>query len=190
MDRQIKNWGQLMLGVPKHRLEPCLSCPPMPWIRDPVKSKGAVPPAVSAEILLGEGLDAALAWWLQQEKQITEALWRGEDHKFLCAAQRLAPAEEERLGVDAATLAIVEDKPPITKQIKKKRRWKSTDHPSYMEEEETQEKDWECGKDKEFKSNRAAPVVSHHEQVHALATIYHFYFGLCIFAALWNWGLI
>ena len=39
------------------------------------------------------------------------------------------------MGVDA-TLAIVEDKLPITERIKKKRRRTTTGHPNYAEEEE------------------------------------------------------
>ena len=65
-----------------------------------------------------------------------EAVRRGEDPESLCAAQKLAAAEEKRLGVDAATLVIMEDKLPITERMKKKRRWTTTEHPNYTEEEE------------------------------------------------------
>ena len=61
---------------------------------------------------------------------------RGEDPESLCTAQRLAAVEEERLGVDTATLAIMEDKLPIAKKMKKKRRRMTMGYPNYAEEEE------------------------------------------------------
>ena len=45
-------------------------------------------------------------------------------------------AEEEHLGLDRATLAIVEDKLPITKRVKKKSRWTTTESLNYTEEKE------------------------------------------------------
>ena len=72
---------------------------------------------------------------------MAEAVRRGEDPKSLHTAQRLAVAEEERLGVDVATLAIVEDKLPIAKRMKKKRRWTTTGYPSYAEEVDTPPED-------------------------------------------------
>ena len=57
---------------------------------------------------------------------------RGEDPESLHAAQKLAAAEEERLGVDAATLAIVEDELPIAERMKKKRRRTTTEHPTML----------------------------------------------------------
>ena len=41
--------------------------------------QGAALPVEPTEALLGEDPDAALAHWLQQEEQITEAVQRGED---------------------------------------------------------------------------------------------------------------
>ena len=61
---------------------------------------------------------------------------KGEDPKFLCTAQKLATAKEEHLGVDTATLAIMEDKLPIAKKMKKKRRRMTMGYPNYAEEEE------------------------------------------------------
>ena len=89
-----------------------------------------------AEAPQGEESDAASTRWLQQEEQRAEAVQRGEDPKFLCTAQKSAAAKEERLGVDAATLAIMEDELPIAKKIKKKRRWMTTEHLNYAEEKE------------------------------------------------------
>ena len=65
IDRQMKKWGHLMLGVPADIWDPCLSPPPMPQMRDPTKGKGAVPPAplalpaMPAKAPRGEELDAA-----------------------------------------------------------------------------------------------------------------------------------
>ena len=131
-----------MLGVLADIWDPRPSPPPMPWMRDPSKDKGVAPPAppappaMPAEVLWGGESDAAFACWLQQEEQRTEALQRGEDPEFFCAAQKLVVAEEERLEVDAATLAIVEDKLPIAERMKKKRRRMTRKHPNYAEEEE------------------------------------------------------
>ena len=68
---------------------------------------------------------------------MAEAVQRGEDPESLRTAQKLAAAEEECLGVDAATLEIVEDELPIAERMKKKRRQMTTGHPSYAEEEDT-----------------------------------------------------
>ena len=63
---------------------------------------------------------------------MVEALRTGKDTKLFCAAHALAMAQEEYLGVDAVLLAIIEDKLPITEQIKRKRRrQKSGDCSSY-----------------------------------------------------------
>ena len=40
------------------------------------------------------------------------------------------------MGVDVATLAIMEDELPIAERMKKKRRRMITEHPNYTEEEE------------------------------------------------------
>ena len=61
---------------------------------------------------------------------------KGKDPKSLCTAQKLAAAEKEHLGVDAATLAIVEDKLLLAERMKKKRRWTTMGCPIYAEEEE------------------------------------------------------
>ena len=63
-----------------------------------------------------------------------EAVRREEDPKSLSTAQKLAAVEEERLGVDAATLAIMEDELPIAKRIKKRRQM-TTERLNYTEEE-------------------------------------------------------
>ena len=68
---------------------------------------------------------------------MAEGVRRGEDPKSFCKAQRLAMVEEEHLGVDVATLAIMEDELLIAKRMKKKRRWRTTGHLSYAEEEDT-----------------------------------------------------
>ena len=54
---------------------------------------------------------------------MAEAVWKENNPKSLYIAQRLAMAEEEYLRIDVATLAIIEDKLPISKNImmKKKR---------------------------------------------------------------------
>ena len=132
--------GWLMLGVPADMWEPHPSPPPMPRMRDPSKGKGAAPPAppaqpaMPAEVPQGES-DVAFTCWLQQEKQRAEAVQRGEDPESLQTAQKLAAAEEERLGVDAATLVIMEDELPIAERMKKKRRM-TTVCPNYAEKEE------------------------------------------------------
>ena len=112
-----------MLGVPENSQESHHFPPPMPKMRVPTKSKGAAPPAAPTEVLLGEDPDAALAHWMQQEEQMAEAVRRRKYPESLSTAQRLAIAEEECLGIDATTLAIMEDKLPITKRMKRKRRW-------------------------------------------------------------------
>ena len=104
----------------------------MPRMRDPTKGKGAAPPAVPAEVPQGEESDAALAHWLQQEEQMAETVWRGEDPQSLRTAQKLAVANKECLGVDAATLPIVEDKLSIAERMKKKRRRTTMGHPNYI----------------------------------------------------------
>ena len=81
------------MGVPHDRQGPHPSPPPMPRIRDPVKSKKLAPPAVPIEALLGEYPDVALAWWLQQEEYMAEAVQMGEDPESLHGAQKLATAE-------------------------------------------------------------------------------------------------
>ena len=70
MDRRMKKWGWLILGVPVDIWDPRPSPPPppMPRMRDPTKGKGAAPPVVPAEVSQGEESDAALAHWLQQEE--------------------------------------------------------------------------------------------------------------------------
>ena len=125
----------------------------MPRMRDLTKGKGAVLLAVPAEAPQGEVSDAAFTHWLQQEVQRAEAVRRGEDPKSLCTAQKLAVAEEEYLGVDTATLAIMEDELPIAKRIKKKRRRMTMGHPNYAEEEE---KGYESRGDEEPRSRGAA----------------------------------
>ena len=65
-------------------------------------------------------------------------------------------SEEEHLGVGAASLEIMWDELPITDQMKKKRQT-TTEHPSYMEVEETQEEDWESREDEESRSSGEAP---------------------------------
>ena len=57
--------------------------------------------------------------------------------------------------MDAATLAIVEDKILIAKSMKKKRRRMTTEH--FAEDKLFLEEDWESGGDKESKNSRAAP---------------------------------
>ena len=65
MDRRMKKWGWLMLGVPADIWDPRSSPPPMPQMRDPTKGKGAPPPVAPAEAPWGEDSDAAFAHWLQ-----------------------------------------------------------------------------------------------------------------------------
>ena len=48
--------------------------PPMPWMRDPIKSKGAAPPVTPAEAPWGEESDTAFTCQLQQEEQRAEAV--------------------------------------------------------------------------------------------------------------------
>ena len=58
-----------MSGLPKNRQEPCLA-PPMPWMRDLIKSKGLAPLAVPVEMPLGsyKNPNLAFTWWLQKGK--------------------------------------------------------------------------------------------------------------------------
>ena len=108
-------------GAGRHLGPSSLAPPPlMPRMRDPTKGKGAAPPAVPAEVPQGEESDAALAHWLQQEEQMAETVWRGEDPQSLRTAQKLAVADKECLGVDAATLPIVEDKLSIAERMKRR----------------------------------------------------------------------
>ena len=93
----------------------------MPWMRDPIKGKGAAMPMVPTGVLLGENPDTAFTPQMQKEEQMAEAVWKVEDPESLHAAQMLAVSEEERLSMDMATMAIVEDKRPISKRMKKKR---------------------------------------------------------------------
>ena len=88
---------------------------------------------------------------------MADAVQRGKDPESLHTAQRLAAAEEECLGVDAATLAIMEDKLPISEKMKKKRRLTTMGCPSYAEEEDTlPEEDGESVGNKESRSSGAA----------------------------------
>ena len=66
---------------------------------------------------------------------MSEAVWRGKDPESLRTAQRLATAKEEHLDIDVATLAIMEDKLPISKRMNKKRRQTTMEHLRYAEEE-------------------------------------------------------
>ena len=50
---------------------------------------------------------------------MAEAVQRGEDLESRCTAQRLTVAEEEHLGVDMATLVIMEDEIIISERMKK-----------------------------------------------------------------------
>ena len=78
----------------------------------------------------------------------------GEDPEPLQATQELATAEEECLGVDVALLAIVEDELPIMEHMKKKSRRITADYPSYMEEEETSQRDnQESGEGEKYKKS-------------------------------------
>ena len=86
--------GKADVGGTGKQLGPSSLYPPKPSMRDPIKGKWSAPPAVSTEVLLEEDPDVALAQWLPQEKQMAEAVWRGEDPKSLLTAQRLAIAQE------------------------------------------------------------------------------------------------
>ena len=74
MDRRMKKWGWLMLGVLADMREPHPSPLPIPWMRDPSKGKRTAPPAppappaTPAEAPWGES-DAAFAHQLQQDEQ-------------------------------------------------------------------------------------------------------------------------
>ena len=82
-------------------------------MRYSVKGKGEAPPEAPIAELLEEYPDAALTWWLQQEEHMAEPMPKGEDPESLCTAQRLAAAEEEKLGMEGDTLAIIENELPV-----------------------------------------------------------------------------
>ena len=142
-----------MLGVLEDIRDPRPSPLPMPRMRNPTKGKGAALPVVPTEVPQGEESDAAFAHWLQQEVQMAEVVRRGEDPVSLRTAQKLAAAEEEHLGVDAATLSIVEDELLIAKRMKKKKRWTIMGHLNYAGGEE---EGYKSGGDKEPGSGGAA----------------------------------
>ena len=132
MDNQIRKQGQIMMGVPNNRWEPHLSYPQMLWMKDPVKHKRVAPLAAPTAIPLGDYLDTAFAEQLHEEEQMVGAVWKGKDPKSLCTAQMLVVAKEESLGVNVATVTIMEYELPIAIQMKKKRRQTTAEHLSYM----------------------------------------------------------